>query len=73
MKKIILVVFTLALLTSGCKVFKSTKKSEAETPRRETDAQTKVFSVPAPAGVRDNPSSDGLSTPCRINPHIYTS
>ena len=61
MKRIILVVFTLALLTSGCKVFKSSKKSQASTPRTETTAETKVFSVPAakPA-VRENPVSDKM-------------
>ena len=62
MKKIILVAFTLALLTSGCKVFKSSKKSEAATPRTETNADTKVFSVPAPqTDARVNPTSDAMS------------
>ena len=57
MKRIILVAFTLALLTSGCKVFKSSKKSQA--PQTETTAETKVFSVPAPKStVRENPVSD---------------
>lgn len=63
MKKIILVAFTLALLTSGCKVFKSSKKSEAATPKTETTAETKVFSVPAPTGVRENPTSDTMYEP----------
>lgn len=64
MKKIILVAFTLALLTSGCKVFKSSKKSEAATPRTETNADTKVFSVPAPTtDARVNPASDAMSEP----------
>ncbi|HEY3370243.1 MAG TPA: SPOR domain-containing protein [Prolixibacteraceae bacterium] len=63
MKKIILVAFTLALLTSGCKVFKSSKKSQAATPKTETSADTKVFSVPAPTGVRDNPTSDTMYAP----------
>ena len=63
MKKIILVAFTLALLTSGCKVFKSSKKSEAATAKTETNADTKVFSVPAPAGVRENPTSDAMYAP----------
>lgn len=59
MKRIILVAFTLALLTSGCKVFKSSKKSQA--PQTETSAETKVFSVPAPKStVRDNPVSDTM-------------
>jgi len=59
MKRIILVAFTLALLTSGCKVFKSSKKSEA--PKTETTAETKVFSVPAPKStVRENPVSDTM-------------
>jgi cell division protein FtsN len=55
MKRIILVAFTLAFLTSGCKVFKS-KKSQAA-PKTETSAETKVFSVPA---VRENPTSDTM-------------
>ena len=59
MKRIILVTFTLALLTSGCKVFKSSKKSQA--PQTETSAETKVFSVPAPKStVRENPVSDTM-------------
>ena len=59
MKRIILVAFTLALLTSGCKVFKSSKKSQA--PQTETSAETKVFSVPAPkTTVRENPVSDTM-------------
>jgi len=62
MKKIILVAFTLALLTSGCKVFKSSKKSEASTPKTETSADTKVFSVPVPqTEARVNPVSDPMS------------
>lgn len=63
MKKIILVAFTLALLTSGCKTMKSSKKSQAATPKTETTADTKVFSVPAPAGVRENPTSDAMYAP----------
>ena len=59
MKRIILVAFTLALLTSGCKVFKSSKKSQA--PKTETTAETKVFSVPAPKNtIRENPVSDTM-------------
>lgn len=61
MKRIILVAFTLALLASGCKVFKSSKKSEATAPKTETTAETKVFSVPAPKStVRENPVSDTM-------------
>ncbi len=59
MKRIILVAFTLALLTSGCKVFKSKKSQTA--PKTETTAETKVFSVPAPKStVRENPTSDTM-------------
>ena len=62
MKRVILVAFTLALLTSGCKVFKS-KKSEAA-PKTETTAETKVFSVPAPKNtIRENPVSDTMYEP----------
>jgi cell division protein FtsN len=62
MKRIILVVFALALLTSGCKVFKSSKKVQA--PQTETSAETKVFSVPAPKStVRENPTSDTMYEP----------
>lgn len=60
MKRLILVVFTLALLTSGCKVSKSSKKSGA-TPKTETTAETKVFSVPAPENtIREKPVSDTM-------------
>ena len=77
MKRIILVAFTLALLTSGCKVFKS-KKSEAVAPTTETTAETKVFSVPAPkTGVRENPVSDTMyetasSKPVSIRSENFT-
>lgn len=61
MKRIILVAFTLALLTSGCKVFKSSKQSEAVAPQTETSTEAKVFSVPAPkTTVRENPVSDNM-------------
>jgi len=61
MKRIILIAFTLALLTSGCKVFKSSKKGGSEAPKTETTAETKVFSVPAPQNaVRENPVSDTM-------------
>lgn len=61
MKRIILVALTLALLTSGCKVFKSSKKNQATTPQTEASSETKVFSVPAPKPtVRDNPVSDTM-------------
>jgi len=62
MKRIILAACTLALLSSGCKVFKKSKKSEAA-PKTETAAETKVFSVPAPTGVRENPTSDVMYEP----------
>jgi cell division protein FtsN len=62
MKRIILAAITLALLSSGCKVFKKSKKSEAA-PKTETAAETKVFSVPAPTGVRENPTSDTMYEP----------
>jgi len=58
MKRILLVAFTFALLASGCKVFKSSKKSK-EAPKTEIAAETKVFSVPAPKStIRENPTSD---------------
>ena len=64
MKRVILIAFTLALLTSGCKVFKSSKKTEAPAPKTETTAETKVFSVPAPKpAVRENPTSDTMYEP----------
>lgn len=60
MKKVILIVFALALMTSGCKVFKSSKKSQATAPATE-NTETKVFSVPAPKStVRENPTSDNM-------------
>jgi cell division protein FtsN len=61
MKRIILAAVTLALLTSGCKVFKSSKKNQAAAPQTEATSETKVFSVPAPkTTVRDNPVSDNM-------------
>lgn len=63
MKRILLVAFTLALLTSGCKVFKSSKTSQA-VPKTPTTTETKVFSVPAPKqAVRENPVSDTMYEP----------
>jgi cell division protein FtsN len=60
MKRIILAALTLALLSGGCKVFKSSKKSK-EAPKTEAAAETKVFSVPAPKqDVRENPTSDTM-------------
>ena len=60
MKRIILAAITLTLLSSGCKVFKSSKKSK-EAPKTETAAETKVFSVPAQKqDVRENPTSDTM-------------
>jgi len=54
MKRIILVACALALFASGCKVSKSSKKSDTA-PQTET----KVFSVPAPKNtIRENPTSD---------------
>lgn len=61
MKRIILAAFTLALLTSGCKVFKSSKTSQNKAPQTEATAEPKVFSVPAPKNtVRENPVSDTM-------------
>ena len=61
MKRVILAALTLALLTSGCKVFKSSKKNQATAPQTEATSETKVFSVPAPKPtVRDNPVSDNM-------------
>jgi cell division protein FtsN len=63
MKRIIFVAITLALFSSGCKTFKSSKASAAA-PKTETTAETKVFSVPAPTqGVRENPTSDTMYEP----------
>lgn len=64
MKRIILIAFTLALLTSGCKIFKSSKKAGAASPKTEATSETKVFSVPAPKPtVRENPTSDNMYEP----------
>ncbi len=63
MKKVILIVFALALMASGCKVFKSSKKTDAA-PKTESTSETKVFSVPAPKStVRENPTSDTMYEP----------
>lgn len=80
MKRIIFIALSLALLTSGCKVFKS-KKSQAAAPKTETTAETKVFSVPAPKNtVRENPVSDTMyeradkaaGTPVRTQSEKFT-
>jgi cell division protein FtsN len=64
MKKIILAAITLAMLTSGCKVFKSSKKSEAATKTETSAPETKVFSVPAPSSdARPNATSDTMYEP----------
>ena len=62
MKKIFLAAITLAMLTSSCKVFRSSKQSDAATTKTETPApETKVFSVPAPnSDARPNPTSDTM-------------
>ncbi len=64
MKKILFGALALALLASGCKVFKSSKKtSETAVPaaQTETAAEPKVFSVPAPKpATRENPASDNM-------------
>jgi len=61
MKRIILVAFTLALLASGCKVSKSSKRSDAVARRTETSAHPKVFTVPAPKNtIREHPVSDTM-------------
>lgn len=62
MKKVILVAFTLALLTSGCKVFKSSKSGNVAQETKPT-TETKVFSVPAPSQpqeARETPVSDNM-------------
>jgi len=62
MKKIILAAITLAMLTSGCKVFKSSKKSDATATKTEPPApKPKLFSEPAPnSDARPNPTSDTM-------------
>lgn len=64
MKKIIVAVLALGLLSSGCKVFQKTSKNNEE-PVTETvqdNTQTKVFSVPnSKPEVRENPTSDRMS------------
>lgn len=66
MKRIIFVAFTIAILGSGCKVSKSSKKSEVA-PKTETSTETKVFSVPAAQPtVRENPVSDNMTDPGKV-------
>lgn len=47
MKSKIIIAFTLFLLVSGCKVFKSSKNRNDLSPKTEMTTETKVFSVPA--------------------------
>lgn len=62
MKQKIIVAFTLLLLMSGCKVFKSSKKSNDLALKTEINTGTKVFSVPAPQStVGENSTSDKIS------------
>lgn len=62
MKKIIVTVLALGLLSSGCKVFEKLKKKDA--PATETiqdDGPAKVFSVPATKSEpREKPVSDQM-------------
>jgi cell division protein FtsN len=63
MKKIIVAVLALGILSSGCKVFQKTPKNEEPvTETVQDNAQPKVFSVPnTNTGVRENPTSDQMS------------
>jgi len=62
MKTKIIIGFTLLLFMSGCKVFKSSKKSNDLAPKTEMTAETKVFSVPAPQStVVENSASDKIT------------
>jgi cell division protein FtsN len=58
MKTKITIAFTLLLFMSGCKVFKSSKKSNDLAPKTEINTETKVFSVPAP---QSTTGSDNVS------------
>ena len=62
MKKIIVAVFAIGLLFSGCKVFQKVNKNEEPAATSVQDnSQAKVFSVPNPQpGVRENPTSDAM-------------
>lgn len=62
MKKIMVAVLALGLLSSGCKVFQKLKKEkEPATETVQDNAQTKVFSVPeTKSEVRENPTSDRM-------------
>ncbi len=61
MKTKIIIAFTLLLFMSGCKVFKSSKKSKDLAPKTEIATETKVFSVPAPQStVSENSTVDKM-------------
>jgi cell division protein FtsN len=62
MKKIIVAVFALGVLFSGCKVFqKASKNEEPAAASVQDNSQAKVFSVPkTQSGVRENPTSDAM-------------
>ncbi|SFE47075.1 SPOR domain-containing protein [Sunxiuqinia elliptica] len=81
MKKIMMAVLALGLLSSSCKVFQKVKKEDK--PATETvqdDTQTKVFSVPSTqTEVREAPSSDRMyeqaektEKPVRIQSETFT-
>ena len=61
MKTKIIIAFTLLLFMSGCKVFKSSKKSNDFAPKTEMTTEPKVFSVSAQSTVGENSKSDKIT------------
>ena len=81
MKKIMVAVLALGLLSSGCKVFQKLKKEkEPVTETVQDNTQTKVFSVPeTKPEVRENPTSDRMyeetaepEKPVRVQSETFT-
>ena len=81
MKKIMVAVLALGVLSSGCKVFEKLKKDDGQTTdTMQEDTQAKVFSVPATTSeVRENPTSDRMyeepeetEKPVRVQSETFT-
>lgn len=81
MKKIIVAVLALSMLSSGCKVFQKLKKDDQPAAGSiQDDGQTKVFSVPGTKSeIRENPTSDTMyeqaeetEKPVRVQSETFT-
>ncbi len=57
----IVIAFFLLLFMSGCRVFRSSKKSESSVTKAEMPSEAKVFSVPTPQSNIDENNSENVS------------